>query len=116
MRTVVVVYAVSALTMGVLMATPTRGLAHEPVTITGKGLQVQLGETPLQLIPTDKGVFIVQGELANDKMTTVMLLDGARSAQIKMTPHTHTQNLVVHRALEEQLREEIEEDVKNQGD
>jgi hypothetical protein len=60
-------------------------------------------------------VFIVQGELANDKLTNVMLLEGARPAQIKIIPHTHTKTLVVHRELEEQLKAFTEEDAKRQG-
>ena len=102
MRTLIVALAVTVLAMGVLMATPTSGWADEPVRITGDVTEVRLGDTPLQLIPTDQGVFIVQGELAADKLATVMLMEGARPVQIKVTPHTHTQSLVVHRGLEEQ--------------
>ncbi|HSF30488.1 MAG TPA: hypothetical protein VLK82_08465 [Candidatus Tectomicrobia bacterium] len=116
MRTVVVVATVSALVMGVFIVSPPGGFADEAVRITGEAREVQLGETRLQLIPTNRGVFIVQGELVNDKLTTVMLMEGARPAQIKMTPHTHRQTLVVHRELEEQLKEEIEENARIQGD
>jgi hypothetical protein len=115
MRTVVVVFAVTVLTMGLLIATPTGGLADESFRITGEVREVQLGETRLQLIPTSRGVFIVQGELTKDKLTNVMLLEGAQPAQIKLTPHTHTQILVVHRELDEQLKAFIEKDAKNQG-
>jgi hypothetical protein len=88
MRTLIVVLAVSVLTISLLLATPTGGLADERVRITGEIREMQLGETHLQLIPTNRGVFIAQGELANDKLTTVMLMEGARPAQIKVTPHT----------------------------
>ncbi len=116
MRTVIVVAAVTALVMGVFSASPTGGFADEAVRITGEAKKVQLGEVHLQLIPTNRGVFIVQGELVNDKLTTVMLMEGARPAQIKMAPHTHRQTLVVHRELEEQWKGEIEENARIQGD
>jgi hypothetical protein len=55
MRTVVVVFVVTVLTTGVLMVTPPGGFADEPITITGEVREVQLGETRLQLIPTNRG-------------------------------------------------------------
>jgi hypothetical protein len=115
MKTVSIVFPVITLIIGVLIATPIGGLADEPVRITGEVREVQLGGTRLQLIPTSKGVFIVQGELAKDQLTNVMLLEGAQPAQVKLTPHTHTQTLVVHRELDEQLEAFIEEDAKRQG-
>lgn len=63
----------------------------------------------LQIIPTGKGVFIIVGELVKGKPGNVVLLEGARPAQVKIARHHHADVLVVHREFEELLAEQLHE-------
>jgi predicted esterase len=59
---------------------------------------------------------MVLGEIVRGQPANVLLFEGARPAQVKLTPHTHTQVLTIHRELDEQLKAFIEENAKRQGD
>ena len=86
-----------------LIAIPTHGFADEQITITGKPTEVKFDGGQLQIIPTEKGVFLVVGELVKGKPANVVLLEGARPTQVKIAPHHHADVLVVHREYEEEL-------------
>jgi hypothetical protein len=103
MRTVL---AVTALAMIGLIAIPTHGVADEQITITGEARAVKFNGSQLQIIPTEKGVFLVVGELVKGKPANLVLLEGARTTQVKVAPHHHADVLVVHRAFEEELAQQ----------
>jgi hypothetical protein len=106
MRSMRAVIAVAALLAVGFIAIPTHGVADEQLTITGEAKEVKFAGGPLQIIPTDKGVFVVVGELVKGKPGNVVLLEGARPAQVKVARHHHADVLVVHRAFEELLAEQ----------
>jgi ferric-dicitrate binding protein FerR (iron transport regulator) len=108
MRSMRAVTAVAALLMVGLIAIPTKGVADEQITITGEAREVKFEGGSLQIIPTEKGVFIVVGELVKGKPGNVVLLEGARTTQVKVAPHHHANVLVVHRAYEEELAKQAE--------
>jgi hypothetical protein len=106
MRSIRAVLAVTALATVGLIAMPPNGFADKQFTIIGQPKEVKFGDGQLQVIPTDKGVFLMIGELVKGKPANVVLLEGARPAQVKIAPHHHANVLVVHRELEEQLAKE----------
>jgi hypothetical protein len=103
MRSLAAVIAVTALALVGLIAMPTHGFADEQIRITGEPKEVKFEGSQLQIIPTEKGVFVVVGELVKGKPANVVLLEGARPAQVKIAPHHHANILVIHRELEEEL-------------
>jgi hypothetical protein len=103
MRAIVDVFAVTAITLGLLIALPAGGFADERVRLPGGAKEVEFDGMSVQMIPTDKGVFMVLGELTKGQPANVLLFEGARPVQVKVTPHDHTQVMVVHRAWEEEL-------------
>jgi len=107
MRGMRAVIAVAALLTVGLIAIPTNGVADEQLTITGEAREVKFDGGQLQIIPTEKGVFIVVGELVKGKPGNVVLLEGARPAQVKVARHHHADVLVVHRQFEELLAEQV---------
>jgi hypothetical protein len=103
MRRMRAVIAVMALLLVGLIAIPPNGFADEQLTIIGKPQEVKFDGGQLQIIPTEKGVFIVVGELVKGQPGNVVLLEGARPTQVKIAPHHHADVLVVHRGYEEEL-------------
>lgn len=106
MRSIGTVLALTALAMVGLIAMPPNGFADEQLTIIGEPKQVKFEGGQLQIIPTEKGVFLVVGELVKGKPGNVVLLEGARPAQVKVARHHHADVLVVHREFEELLAEQ----------
>jgi hypothetical protein len=107
MRSMRAVIAVVALLMVGFIAIPTDGVADEQLRITGEAREVKFEDSQLQIIQTEKGVFVVVGELVKGKPANVVLLEGARPAQVKVARHHHADVLVVHRAFEELLAEQV---------
>ena len=103
MRSIGAVLAVTALALVGLIAIPPNGFADEQLTITGQPKEVKFDGSQLQVIPTERGVFLVVGELVKGKPANVVLLEGARPAQVKIAPHHHADVLVVHSEMEETL-------------
>jgi hypothetical protein len=89
-----------------LISIPPSEYADEQLTIIGQPKEVKFEDGQLQIIPTERGVFLVVGELVKGKPANVVLLEGARPAQVKISPHHHANVLVVHRELEELLAKE----------
>lgn len=112
MGTVVVIFAVTALMLGGFIAIPTGASGDEAFEITGEIREVKVGETRLQIIPTNKGVVIAVGELVKDDPANMMLLEGARTAQVTVAQHTHTKTLVVHRGVDKRVEKEFEDAVQ----
>ena len=106
MRSIGAILAVTALQMVGLIALPPNGFADEQLTIIGPPKEVKFEGGQLQITPTERGVFLVVGELVKGKPANVVLLEGARPAQVKIAPHHHANVLVVHRELEEELAKE----------
>jgi hypothetical protein len=100
MRSMRAVIAVTAAVMVGLIAIPTSGVADEQLRITGEAREVKFDGSQLQIIPTEKGVFIVAGALVKGKPGNVVLLEGAQPAQVKVARHHHADVLVVHREFE----------------
>jgi hypothetical protein len=100
----VIAFTMTALVLGMLIAIPTEGIADEPVKITGEVKELRQDGMSLQVIPTDRGVFIVVGQLVKERPATVMLLEGARPVQVQVAGDWKT--MVVHRELEERLAAE----------
>jgi hypothetical protein len=108
MRSMRAVIAVVALLMVGFIAIPTNGVADEQLRITGEAREVKFEGGSLQIIPTEQGVFLVVGELVKGKPANVVLLEGARTTQVKIAPHHHANVLVIHRAFEEELAKQSE--------
>jgi len=108
MRSLGVVIAVTALALVGLIGIPTHGFADEQIRITGEPKEVKFEGSQLQIIPTERGVFIVVGELVKGEPANVVLLEGARPAQVKIARHHHADVMVVHRELEEELAKQAE--------
>lgn len=108
MRSIGAVLAVTALAMVGLIAIPTNGVADEQLRITGEVREVKFEGGQLQIIPTERGVFLVVGELVQGKPGNVVLLEGARPAQVKVARHHHADVLVVHCEFEELLAEQVQ--------
>lgn len=98
----------STLMLVVAMTMATPGFADEPLKITGEVREGENDGTRLKILPTDRGMVIVTGELVKGQPASVVLLEGARSAQLKVTPHTHTQVMTIHRTWEEELASQVD--------
>jgi hypothetical protein len=75
MRSMRAVIAVTALLMVGLIAIPTSRVADEQIRITGEAREVKFDGSQLQIIPAEKGIFIVVGELVKGKPGNVVLLE-----------------------------------------
>jgi hypothetical protein len=64
MRSIGVVLALTALALVGLIAIPTHGCADEQIRITGEAREVMFDGSQLQIIPTEKGVFIAMAGAA----------------------------------------------------
>ncbi len=109
MSSIGAVLAVTALTLVGLIAIPPNGVADEQLTIIGEPKEVKFDGNQLQIIPTEKGVFLVVGELVKGKPGNVVLLEGAHLAQVKVARHHHADAMVIHREFEEELPEQVHE-------
>jgi hypothetical protein len=89
--------------LGGLIGASTPDWADEPLKITGEVKEVENDGTRLQIIPTNKGEVIVMGEAVKGRLANAVLLQATRPAEIKVTPHDHTQVMVVHQAWEAEL-------------